>query len=161
MTTKAEIQSRLDRLIVKAEPEMAVELQDLKRQINESNEIGISVIRVNKRLRAGHPVEAKRREYHVLKGVLLENESYYTVEEVARRFGVTRQAVHKWIHANKIKYMAPADGKRKGYLIPKDQFKPQTARSEEILRRRDEILGGELTLIDPQDVFRGSQLHGE
>jgi|GEM_PF-6037570 len=159
-TTKAEIQSKLDQLIVKAGPEMADELQELKRQINESREIGISVIRVRKRLKphVSRPVEAPRREYHVLKGILLENEEYYTVEEVAKRFGVTRQAVHKWINTNKIKYIAPSEGKRKGYLIPKDQFKPKASRSQELLRRRSEVLGDELTLADPQDVFRSGQV---
>ncbi|QKE76017.1 helix-turn-helix domain-containing protein (plasmid) [Arthrobacter citreus] len=46
-----------------------------------------------------------------------------TVEETAELFGVTNQAVYKWIKKEKIKYVntSPVEGGR-GYLIPKDQF---------------------------------------
>jgi len=90
----------------------------------------------------------------MLKEVLPVDRNYYTVEEVAKRFGVTRQAVHKWISADKIKYIAPGDGKRKGYLIPKDQFKPTTSRTAEFRQRRNAIFGeGDLSLTDANEVF--------
>jgi hypothetical protein len=77
------------------------------------------------------------------------DEDYYTVEEVAKQFGVTRQAVHKWISTEKIKYVVPTGGKKKGYLIPKGQFKPEKSRSAEFRQRRKAIFGEEdLSLTD-------------
>ncbi|THF84451.1 helix-turn-helix domain-containing protein [Cohnella fermenti] len=163
MTTKQEIQHRLDQLIIRADPSIAIELRELKRQIADSKEIGVSILSISseklKKTMAGSGQLRSRRPHNVLKEVLLPNEDYYTVEEVAKRFGVTRQAVHKWISMEKIKYLAPTDGKKKGYLIPKNQFKLEKSRSAEFRKRRNAIFGeGELSLTDAHDVFRNGEV---
>lgn len=156
MATKQEIQQSLDRLIDKADPAIAKELREIKRQISESKEVGVSVISVSRRV---SQLNKERRTHHVLKKILIEDNDNYTVEEVAELFGVTRQAVHKWINTDRIKYIAPLNGKRKGYLIPKNQFKPRRSRGEQFRRRRNEIFGEDaLSLENSQEVFRSGEV---
>ena len=142
MATKQEIQQKLDKIIHKVDPATAAELREVQQQIAELTGS------------TGH-----RQSYNVLKRVLLPKEEYYTVEEAAERFGVSRQAVHKWIQTKKIKFIAPPVGQRKGYLIPKDQFKSIKSRSEEFRRRRNEIFGhDDLTLDNSKEIFRNGEV---
>ncbi|QDH20903.1 helix-turn-helix domain-containing protein [Saccharibacillus brassicae] len=89
---------------------------------------------------------------------LPRDEAYYTIKEVSELFHVTPQAVHKWIDAGKIEYVSPEQGRRKGYLIPKAQFKPKTNQIEAFLERRTTLFGKDrLELENSTEVFRDGE----
>ncbi len=53
---------------------------------------------------------------------------HYTVKDVAELFDVNKQTVYKWIAEEKIEYKideSPGKIQRKGYQIPKGQFKTE------------------------------------
>jgi excisionase family DNA binding protein len=57
-------------------------------------------------------------------------DEYYSVKEVSELFDVNKQTVYKWIDQGKIEYEednSPGKVQRKGYLIPKCQFKTEEA----------------------------------
>lgn len=79
---------------------------------------------------------------------------YYNVQEVAELFGVTPQAVYKWIDKNKIEYER-RDKDSRDIRIPKAQFKRSRSRADDALRRRDQLFGkGKVNLTDPKEIFR-------
>jgi len=56
------------------------------------------------------------------------NSGYYSVKDVAELFDVNKQTVYKWIAEEKIVYKtdnSPGKKQRKGYKIPKEQFKTE------------------------------------
>jgi len=85
--------------------------------------------------------------------VSASTEDTYTVQEVAELFGVTRQAVYKWIDSDKIKYIR-RDTDSRDIRIPKAQFKVRS-RKQQFQDVHKKIFGeGPVELVDPSDVFR-------
>lgn len=61
------------------------------------------------------------------------NQEHYTVKDVAELFDVNKQTVYKWIAEDKIEYKtddSPGKIHRKGYQIPKSQFREENKVNE-------------------------------
>lgn len=78
-----------------------------------------------------------------------------TVEETAELFGVTGQAVYKWIKKGKIKYIntSPIEGGR-GFLIPKDQFTNKYLTDDKMNQARKALRtdGTDIEILDKTDL---------
>lgn len=78
-----------------------------------------------------------------------------TVEETAELFGVTVQAVYKWIKKGKIKYIntSPIEGGR-GYLIPNDQFTNKFLTEDNMNQARKTVRtdGTDIEFLDKTDL---------
>ncbi len=81
------------------------------------------------------------------------NESFLTVEETAERFGVTPQAVYKWIKQNKIEYKDKTPSG--GYLIPESQFDGKLLTNKEMNIARETLGtdGTDIDIIDKRDLY--------
>mgnify|MGYP005829298847 CR=1 FL=1 len=79
------------------------------------------------------------------------NDELLSVEETAKLFKVTQQAVYKWIKQNKIQYEQKTPFG--GYLIPKSQF--NLVDKNYVKDSQKLILGDavEIDVEDPKDVY--------
>ncbi|MCZ8519831.1 MULTISPECIES: helix-turn-helix domain-containing protein [Paenibacillus] len=76
-----------------------------------------------------------------------EDDGCYSVAEVAKRFNYSEQAIYKWIHTGKIKaHKVPFS--KKGYRIPKDQFKERISLRDKILQSRKQLIGDAVVEFD-------------
>ena len=87
------------------------------------------------------------------------NQGHYSVKEVAELFDVNKQTVYKWIAEEKIEYKednSPGKTQRKGYQIPKEQFKTEDEMDKVDptfkQRREDELESIPNTGFDPAGI---------
>lgn len=81
-------------------------------------------------------------------------DGYYNVEQTAEHFGVSKQAVYKWIETGKIK-TAPSLRAGRGMLIPIDQFKPDKEKEQrsKLHKLRQKLSGGEEPFTVDEEEF--------
>ncbi|MFB9328988.1 helix-turn-helix domain-containing protein [Paenibacillus aurantiacus] len=86
-----------------------------------------------------------------------EEREYFTVEEAAAHFRISKQAIYKWIHSGKIEFERTLEDSR-DIRIPKAQFKNVGSATAEFRKRGRAILGTDrLELSNPSDVFRSEE----
>lgn len=95
--------------------------------------------------------------YRVSEQSLLQQEQYYTVQEVAERFKVSDKAVYKWIDQNKIQYERSKENSR-DIRIPKAQFKKPPSQ-EKINGQEQELFKDavEMELVRRKDLYHNEE----
>lgn len=126
--------------------ELRGSLRELVDVLQQENELYIqrSYNKMNKGIESATQIEEKT------------DDEFYTVEEVAHLFRISRAAVYKWIQNTKIDFVAPPVQGGKGYLIPKAQFEGKLLNKKKAEETHKQIFGenADIDYVDRSDLFR-------